>query len=246
MYFPIRVDLGGLVEEFGLDSNSVEELSNRIVTSVTVEFLNKLQDNVSMTLKGTRATYLNNLEVKDIDSKNKEIILHGWLPNALEDGTQAFDMKPGFAKSLAAHISQNGGWYLSIPFQFATPMALGEGKTKIPQPVYNIVKKQKSPLRADQIPSPYNERRTRPTVSNNYRVFDAYQHKSSIYEGLQKRQQGGYMTFRRVSNNSDPDAFIHRGFKGEKFFEKSLNDISSSVPVLTENTINQFLKDLGV
>lgn len=245
MYFPIRVELGDLVSEFGLDSESVDQLSNMIVTNVTIEFLNALQSNVNRSLKGARNTYLRNIEVVDIDSKNKEIVLHGWLPNAIEDGYPAFDMKPGFSRSQNVEFNKNGGWYLTIPFHFSTPGSLGEGTTKIPNPIYNIVRKQKNPLTKGQIPEPYNKPLTRSLVSNSQRVFGPYTHKSSIYEGLQKTE-GGYITFRTVGANSDPNAFIHKGFKGRKFFETSLEQISPSVPVVTENAINQFLNDLNL
>ena len=62
--------------------------------------------------------------------------------------------------------------------------------------------------------------------------------RTSIYAGM-KKTQGGYMTFRRVSLNSDPDAFIHPGFKEANLAQKALDSID--IGSLMENVIDDFL-----
>ena len=53
-----------------------------------------------------------------------------------------------------------------------------------------------------------------------------YKHKFNIYEGLQREQigsgtenRGGYFSFRRASENSDPDSWAHPGFTALKLME---------------------------
>lgn len=145
--------------------------------------------------------------------------LHGKFPNMLEQGFSAFDMKVGFSKSPRAHKKQDGGWFLTIPIRHSTPGAFMYGNA-MPKDVYGVAKKlgDREQLTPDQL---VKLGRNNVTTS-----WNGYQHKSDIYAGLTRiiksynnSKQSQYMTFRRVSDKSDPLSWQHPGFIGTKIAE---------------------------
>jgi hypothetical protein len=136
-----------------------------------------------------------------------EIYLEGKWSNALESGFGSFDMKPGFARSSKKKISQENQWYLHIPFRHTTPAATGRTGRPMPSSIYR---------RASQLPQWGRMQSNRPPATS----WTGYQHKGDIYDGLTKVPEtpsgtrSAYFTWRTVSQNSDPKAFIHPGFEG--------------------------------
>ena len=241
MYFPIKIDLTNLIEEFDLNANQIESLGSQLIDTISNTFFNVLKIEVNNKLKSARAIYLKGLSLKKIDSLTSEITLSGWLPNALEEGANEFDMKEGFSKSDKIKISSTGGWYLTIPFKYSSPNSSSEIKKPLPKEIYDIVKKQKTPLKESQIPESYRLKEIKELANGK-----TYQHKSSIYQGVKKSEEGGgYISFRRASNNSDENSWIHPGFEARNFFNKALDEIDSEIPVLADSIINKFIEDIG-
>mgnify|MGYP001581022848 FL=1 len=80
-------------------------------------------------------------------------------------------------------------------------------------------------------------------------LYGAYQHKSNIYEGMVKIQktyekatQSKYMTFRRVSDLSDPMAWIHPGFNAKNFAESAINQ--TDFDFIAEQVVNNFINNI--
>ena len=96
MFIPIKIDLDDLVEEFGLDGAQIKILGTELTNSISDKYFAAIKQKVNTTLKAARGIYLKNLRIETIDDFTKEIILSGWLPNALESGISTFDMKPNF------------------------------------------------------------------------------------------------------------------------------------------------------
>lgn len=240
MYFPIKIDLTDLINEFDLDARQIETLGSQLIDSISNTFYNALKINVNNKLKSARAIYLKGLSLKKLDSLTSEITLSGWLPNALEEGINEFDLKEGFSKSDKIKISSTGDWYLTIPFKHSIPSSSGETGKPLPKEIYNIVKKQKTPLKESQIPESYRVKELKELANGK-----TYEHKSSIYQGVKKSEEGGYISFRRASGNSDPNSWIHPGFEARDFFGQALNDIDREIPILADNIISKFLEDIG-
>lgn len=80
-----------------------------------------------------------------------------------------------------------------------------------------------------------------------YRKKLAAHHKTDIYAGMRRTTKKyvtatgpKYMTFRRVSDNSDPAAFIHPGIEPRHFFKEA----QAFAPKVTNKLISGFLKGL--
>lgn len=241
---------------------------NYSVKEVTAEFARNWDAEARSKLNSTRNLFSQSLVVVDTGKLKGAVMLVGAFANQLEDGVGAYDMKPGFMASPKRHMIRRAdgttGWYLTIPFRFATPSALGESSVfsaRMPEEVYAVAKAQPTTipigggtrsagLKVSQLPTGYNQPATRPGVSNVPRsqTFDEYTHKTSIYAGIQKVKdsetgQNRYVSFRRVSDKSDPNAFVHPGIMAGKFAEKALN--STNIPYVVDRSIDQMLQRFG-
>lgn len=232
MYIPIKIDLDNLIEEFDLGPQQVAKLANDLSTNLTNTFINALKSRVNDTLRAAKNIYLRNLSVEQIDDYNKEIVLKGWLPNAIEEGVSSFDMKPVFLKTKNVKISLKGN-------------AISEGKQNSPKPVQEVMKKANLPLRNKDISESYRLAKIKQIATSL--GGGTYQHKSSIYQGLKQNKQdnNSYINFRRIGAKSDAKAFKYPNLEKKDFFGKALNDISSEIPILADNVINNFLENQG-
>lgn len=248
MFIPIKIDLTEITEEFDLDGNQIKLLGTELTNRITDKYFAAIKQKVNTTLKATRGIYLKNLRIETIDDLTKEIILSGWLPNAIESGANTFDMKPGFMKAKNVKISARGNWYTTIPFLWSPSGS--EGTQKAPKNIYQIVKEQApKSLKESQIPESQRLHQIKDLAKgiNAAKVLDAqgiYQHKNSIYTGMQKTDNGA-ISFRRAGAVSDPNSFWHPGLVKHNFFEKGLQDISNEIPILADQIIDQFLSEQG-
>lgn len=243
MYIPIKIDLNDLIEEFELNPIQIKNLASDLSNEISNTFFAALKQRVNSTLKSAKGIYLKNLSIQTLDPLTKEIVLSGWLPNAINEGVSPFDMKAGFQRAKNVKISSKGNWYVSIPFFHSGPNSSGEIAKPLPKEVHEIVSKQKSPLRENQIPESYRLRQIKQIAGGG-----TYQHKTSIYTGLKKNEQNGgngYINFRRVGAVSDKNSFMYPGLQSRDFFGKSLLDIENEIPVLADKIIDDFLKNQG-
>ncbi len=133
----------------------------------------------------------------------------------IELGTSPWDMKVGFSKSDKKIEKTDGGWYLTIPMRHSTPGSFMYGKP-MPKDVYKNAKK-------------LGHKQSLSYPGAGDKSWTGYQRKNKTYDGLtrivksySKTTQSQYMTFRRVSDKSDPSSFWHPGFKGVKIAESLL------------------------
>jgi hypothetical protein len=108
------------------------------------------------------------------------------------------------------------------------------------------------PLQKSEIPEPYDVPRTRAAIferETGKLIYDEYEHKSSIYEGLTKHPaaygktvQNTYGTFRRAGANSDPLSWIHKGLEARHLADKAVEQ--TDVEEIVTNEVYQFLDDV--
>ena len=243
----IPIDFSEVIAEFGLSAKETASLIEYSMQELAGKFYETWRNTAAQGLRSTREEYVNSLEIGGSGNVSW-VKLNGDLPNMLESGAQGWDMKP-YYESNAVHTA-SGGWYATIPFRHATSQAIGENSVfsnVMPLAVEKKVK-EVNVLKAGDIPKPYDDKKTRPQVVTKSKVFEAYVHKSSIYEGLQRAKetyssatQSQYVTFRRVSNNSDADAWIHKGFDAKNFADKALDnfDIGLEIDAATDTFLSQ-------
>lgn len=264
---PIEIDLSGLQSQFGLAANEIDKLTEACVNTVAISVYNTWSSLAKQELNSTAPQYLQNLLNVDKGRFEKQIVLSGVLPNMLEQGANAFDIKMGFSKSPKAKhtipvyskktgkVIKKSGWYLTIPFRIGTPGALGQAgfSSVMPKEVYSIVKKMGGGgrLTPTAIPEDYRAPQSRQAVLDDKGVtlFESYQHKSSIYSGLTRMRfaynsatQSMYGTFRRASSNSDKDSWIHRGLPPRNFAKRAIEQ--TDVETIVENEVMEYLENV--
>jgi len=264
---PITIDLSGLQSQFGLATDKIDTLTETCINAVTASIYANWEAIAKQRLNSTLSEYTQNLIKVDKGRFTKQIVLTGTLPNMIEQGASPFDIKEGFKRSRKVkytipvynkkgqQVSKGGDWYLTIPFRIGSPGTLGQaGFTgEMPQEVYDIMRKRASGqgLKAQEIPSPYEVPKSRDAIANEMGgiLYDTYQHKNSIYEGVTKRKaqyskksQNTYGTFRRAGANSDPLSWIHRGIKAYHLVEEAIE--KTDVETIVENEVTTYLETI--
>lgn len=261
---PIEINLTGLQSQFGLDANTVNQLTEVCIQAVSAAVLANWTALAKRELGSTREEYIQNLNKVDVGRFAKQIVLTGVLPNMLEQGATPFDIKEGFKKSPKARhtiakynkkgqvISPGGQWYLTVPFRIGVPGTLGQAgfSGQMPTEIYDIMKKRSTGVALDrsEIPSPYDVPRSRAAIAATPTTpyYAKYVHKTSLYDGLTKRTaqygkttQNTYGTFRRASENSDPLSWIHKGLVARNLAERAVQ--ITDVDTIVENEVTDFL-----
>lgn len=247
---PITFDISGTIEEFDFSQQESEELVSFMVKNLTAQIANKWDSEAKRVLKQTRDSYRASISIVDKGRFEGMIILRGQFPNMIEQGAEAWDMKEGFAKSSKAKVKKNGGWYFTVPFRLATPNALGESSVfsgVMPDEIYQLVKQKgaNNPITKQDLGSNYTAGKREKIVLKS-KTYDEYIHKSSIYVGLQKKSmtyqgatQSQYMNFRRVSDTSNPNAFIHPSMVARELAEKAIEKVN--VPEQVSKMVDVYL-----
>lgn len=258
MLAPIHIDFTDFINAFDIPQESIKQFVSNIVSELSTEFA-MYWGKEADSLGSTRQQYKQGIYAEKVDDFNFIVGLNGWLPNAIEQGISGFDMKEGFRKSSKVIWSidkdkdkETGerSWYLTIPFRHATSGAIGESEVfsgVMPSEVYKEAKTL-SPgegLNVKNLPKEFQVKKTRAKVITKSKTFDEYQAKHSIHLGIQKKidstGRGTYVSFRRVSDKSDSNSWIHKGFNAKNLAEKAFNkmDIPATVDILVEKYIEQ-------
>lgn len=261
----LDLDIDSIIQELSLPKQVSDDIVKGCVDAVTDEVWRNWRLEASNGLNKTRQDYLNGMNVINNSDFSKTIQLSGAFNVMLEEGKPPFDMKPGFKNSkkvkYSTKVGKNGKvtmhWYLTIPFRHGVPTTIGENPAFSniqPDSIYDIMKQRPAGmgLKKSEIPAPYDVRKTRaaiPIPSKNVNI-PPYRHKSSIYEGLTKitagygkTTQNYYMSFRRVSENSDPNSWIHKGIRAGNFLKKGLQQ--TDVETICENKVDEILFHYG-
>lgn len=265
---PINIDLADLFSDRVVSSEQIVDFMDGVIKDITAGYALQLEKQASLELKSTRDRYIQNIRVVD-DGKLKGSVLLDYskdrLVKMIEEGAYPFDMKEGFMKSSKIKVGKNGKRYLIIPFRWSTPNALGESQVfsnKLPSAVHSITKAQVKDipvagggarsmgLQLDQLPELYQIKQVRPTIQATAKspLYEAYQHKNSIYEGVTAQKDGvtgqnRYFSFRKVSENSDPRAWIHKGMDAKNLMEKAYQEFNMEAELglsIDNNFVNLF------
>lgn len=254
---PVSIDLTEIVDEFVLTSEQTQSLGESIIDRIVEDYMHKWNDVVNGGLKQLRPLYQRAMYVQ---RESDTSVTFGLAPGddglalAIEEGKPPFDIKEGFARSPKRKTSLGGGWYLTVPFRYATSQAVAESTIfsgRLPEVIEKVVKSNGGkPLSAAQLPSQYAQLGRRKAIQTANGVIPEYVHKAPKFQGLVRvdvssthnENRGAYMTFRRVSNNSDPNSWIHPGFDARKFMDKALDQ--TQIPQVVDMVLDNFLSQL--
>lgn len=254
---PIRIDTAGISGEFGLTDTQINEMISSVIFGLTQKVADRWKLIASHELHSTRSLYVNSIIVGDEGPYIGFVKLSSTSPmvNMIENGQSAFDLKEGFSKSEKIRIKKKGGWYLSVPLRFAGADSLGESPVftggVLPKPIQKAINKQPfgKPLSINQIPEQFQIPDVRRKAAGANMIYAEYQHKTSKFAGLTKTKLAGsnkhtqYNTFRRVSDKSDTNSWIHPGIIAHRFADKALSGIDLFQTV--DELIDNYLAGLG-
>lgn len=270
MIVPIGINTEDIIEQFAsITPRQINEMMDSIAKGLAVGFYSQWEKEAESALHRTRGRYIRNLRLVDSGKLEGTVLLDfskDPLVRMIEQGASAFDMKSFMLRSSKAKTDKHGNRYITIPFRWATPDVLGESEVfsgKMPEEVYDLVKKKPTtiPVKGGgmrsqglttgdiaTLPKPMQSGGIRAAItdSQGQTQFKAYQRKSSLYQGMIKQQdavtgQSRYNTFRRISENSDADAFIHPGIQNYNLMQRALGnfDIPNEVGNLIDNELTR-------
>lgn len=255
----ILIDTRSISEQFELSQSEIDNMMDFVVKEITHRFADEWTNEANRTLKSSRQEYISNLNVVDEGFAKGAVVLTGWLPNAVEQGLDAYDMKLGLLNGPNSRPTKSGGRMNVVPFTFGTPGALEENFSNIlPQSVYEAIKSKPQnvvlpgggmstrPLKEEEVPQAFREPQKKSVKLPQAKNAKEYQHKSSIYVGVRRVQdnvtgQNRYTSFRAVSDNSDPNSWLHPGINESDLATKTLErfDIPSEAGRAIDNWFNQ-------
>ena len=253
----IQIDIGDVADQYNLLIDQSKILSNQILDRLLEEYMVRWQSLVSNELGKTKSEYLSAMEVDRPNDYTAIIRLttrNSNLPLMIEDGAGPYDIKEGLSKSAKKKSALGGGWYIDVPFRFATSSALGASAAftggVAPASVISAARKAKGQaVPTAKLPKQFQASGQRDKITNKGFTIPAYQHKVSIYSGIRrteagtgKKKSGVYNTFRRVSDNSDSNSWIHKGFTARKFMERTLQSLE--VGNIVDSELDKFLNTL--
>jgi len=264
MVVPIYINQEDILSQFNMSQREVEGVIDSTIKEITASFASAWENEANSTLKSTRERYINNLKVIDEGRMQGAVVLDyskDKLVKMIEEGCSPFDLKNGFSNSDKKHITKSGGWYLTIPFSFGAPdSSMVSGFANIlPSSVHQIVKQQpvnpetnrSAGLSKSEIPSEFAIPKVRAAiVIPESTAFKEYQQKHSIYEGVFKSKdsvmgQNTYGSFRRVSDKSDENSWIHPGMEEGNFAEKAFGKFETNMQTVLEDAMDSALSQFG-
>ena len=232
----VSVDISGMIPVIGYDPKRIYDTVYLIAEMARSEWVRLAQDN----LKTSAPEYISGIQPVDMRGNEAVISLVGSLPNKIENGGMPYDMKPGLLGGPHAKQGKKGRYNI-IPFRHGTPGAkkrtIGKqmpttGYTKSGKEesiVYTAARKLDVSIGGGAA----GGRTAWGGKTGNFGGLGmtsalpveggrpgAYTWKNSPYESMYKVStfykkvwQNQYVTFRVVSDNSDPNSWWHPGFK---------------------------------
>lgn len=175
---------------------------------------------------------------------------HGFRPSMIEGGFSKFDMKPGLLAGPRAKMGKNGP-YNTVPFEHSVGGKPRDLAAAIRQQGLNAIIKEKNlkQIARDALGKPIQgtvarirtgsayqqiSNQTRELLGNQVKNMDGLTKTQKTYA---QKTESRYLTFRRVSKNSDPSAWIHPGFEGAKIFPTLEQYLNREIEKIMKNIL---------
>jgi hypothetical protein len=211
------------------------------IRSVTGEYLRSIQDGLRFP-----------------DDLTGEVFSTSPHRNFIEDGQPARDMKAALLSSPRAKIGKDGKKWMTIPFRHGAPGT--QGMAAMPTNVYALAKqlgfsRRNGVLTGLITGNKYTWNGRLSASAQGQRSHSGshpgkgYTWKSGQYSGMVKMGKGGhsqYITFRRVSENSDPKSWQFPGVKPKPIREAVIENTKEDVLALIRRGFEMDLYFMGL
>jgi len=238
----IKINIAGLMPVAGYDEAAIRERVHTLAEMARGEWVRQAQQN----LGSSAVEYINGIQPVAMKGNWATVALVGAFPNDIEKGKAPFDMKPGLLAGPNAKKGKSGSRYNTVPFRHGTPGTTGKrvgtpmpvthttAKGKPASAIYSAAKSLKASVEMSSGKTAWGGRTggfggygTRTQLPVKGGRPGAYTWKSSPFAGMVKTSktygkatQNQYTTFRRVSDNSDPNSWWHPGFQAKNLVER--------------------------
>lgn len=211
------------------------------INTVTGEYVRSIQDGVRF-----------------LDDMTGEVFTTHPRAELIEEGIQPFDQKAGLLGSPKAKTGADGKKYITVPYRHGTPGTTG--LPAMPSNAYQQAKKLGFSRRNNFIKSLFTGRkytwdgRLHETSQGQRSHFGShpgagYTWKTGQYSGMVRTGKANhtqYMTFRRVSENSDPKSWQHPGVKPRPIREAVIENTRKDVLELIRRGFEMDLYFMGL
>lgn len=167
------------------------------------------------------------------------ISLIGELPNMIEEGWPGGDMKPALLSGRNAKTAKDGTRYNTVPFRQMNPGATGRYGTPMGQQYVGLLGRTAAEQLGKRVYAAAKSLQPGGRLPAGMAPILKAHHKTDLFDGLTKQSkrysratQNQYTTFRRVSDKSDPRAFIHPGIEPHRFFAKAADYAEDVAPMI--------------
>jgi hypothetical protein len=247
--FAINIDISGVANTYNFTSEDGKALSNYVLDRITDVYMSNWEQLVDKNLHKTADMYKAGMDAQRPDDYTAIFSLEKKEDSAIalmiEDGASSFDEKQGFERSEKKKTSKSGGWFLTIPFRIASAESIassnifsGKMSKAVLKTIQDLPKGES--LTASNMPPELQIKGIRAEIPG---YKPAYEHKSFDFEGLRhstKPGHGQYEMFRRVSDESDPNSWIHKGLQPHNFMEKALQE--TDINSIYDECVSEFLE----
>lgn len=150
------------------------------------------------------------------------IVLTGMIPNMIEQGWNGGDMKPVLLAGRNAKTGKDGTRYNTVPFRHGTPGVTGRNMPEMGSQFRHVMKAQDAARLGKRVHDAAKKLKPGQRLPAGMAPKLRSHHVTDIFASM-VRQQGParstqYMTWRRVSDKSDPRSWIHPGIVGRHLF----------------------------
>lgn len=230
------VDVSLKLQQKGVDLETILDEEEKSFKQAMRDMAWQVHDDIiqiaNASLVTSRLDYINSMDFEDLGNlfiiSIKEPGVH------FENGFEAFDQKQGLIHGPHSKVSASGHRYNIVPFSHkgaTTKESESKGQAYVSE-LKNTIKKMQQLAPPKEIRDRSGRVIGRVVAKTPKDIQGVTSGMIKIEKDYNKKKQSSYLTFRGVSEKSDPADWIHPGYKGLKAFEAVEKTIEDKIDVV--------------
>lgn len=250
--------------ELRYTKDAIRSATVDVVQRTWIEYASGVQVNYSggtFRVQSVSGEYMRSIQdgVRFPEDLTGEVFTTSPHAGVIEEGIEPYDMKPGLLRSPKAKVNKDGKKFITVPYRHGVPGAVGI--PAMPKNVYALAQKLGFSRRRNALTAlftgrkyKWNGRLNEVGAQGQRSHFGnhpgaGYTWKSGQYDGMVRMGKRGhtqYLTFRRVSENSDPSSWQHPGVKPRPIREAVVENTKEEVLALVRRGFEMDLYFMGM